>query len=115
MRTTNFPPTESSYWLLTLERTINQSNINHEIEVNEELIRKINLFLSERNINTLVCQKSDKVIILIEHSTFKSLNIDSKTFINLLLKYCLQRFKNYKFYIGGKYSNRRFEPNKYFV
>ena len=34
----NFPPDES-YWMLTLERNINQSEINHEIEVNEELVR----------------------------------------------------------------------------
>ena len=42
----NFPPDES-YWMLTLERTINQSEINREIEVNEKLIRHINLFLKK--------------------------------------------------------------------
>ncbi|MCM3724058.1 helix-turn-helix domain-containing protein [Solibacillus isronensis] len=96
----NFPPTES-YWLLTLERTLNHSNISDEIEVNEELIRQIILFLNERNINALVSQKTDKLIILIEYPTFKRLNTVPHTFINQLLKYCLRRFKSYEFYIGA--------------
>lgn len=94
-----FPPNDS-YWMLTLERTINQSEINHEIEVNETLVRHINLFLKERNINAIVSQKSDKIIILIEYSTFKSLCAEPRNFINQLLKYCLRRFKKYEFYIG---------------
>lgn len=95
----NFPPNEP-YWMLTLERTINQSDINREIEVNEELIRHINLFLKERNINAIVSQKSDKIIILIEYSTFQSLYTDSATFIHQLLKSCLRRFVKYTFFIG---------------
>ena len=39
----NFNP-DDSYWMLTLERNINKSEMNHEIEVNEELVRYINLF-----------------------------------------------------------------------
>ncbi|MEH7275408.1 XylR N-terminal domain-containing protein, partial [Neobacillus vireti] len=96
----NFPPDES-YWMLTLERTINQSEINREIEVNEKLIRHINLFLKERNINAIVSQKADKIIILIEYSTFKSLCTERQTFINQLLKHCLRRFVKYAFYIGA--------------
>ncbi|MGE7667296.1 helix-turn-helix domain-containing protein [Ureibacillus composti] len=95
----NFPPNES-YWMLTLERTINQSDINHEIEVNEELIRHINLFLKERNINAIVSHESDKLIILIEYSTFKSLCLEPQSFIQQLLKFCLRRFQEYEFYIG---------------
>ena len=95
----NFPPDES-YWMLTLEKTINQSEMNHEIEVNEELVRHINLFLKERNINAIVSQKSDKIIILIEYSTFKSLCTEPQIFINQLLKHCLRRFVKYVFYIG---------------
>ena len=96
----NFPPDES-YWMLTLEKTINQSEMNHEIEVNEELVRHINLFLKERNINAIVSQKLDKIIILIEYSTFKSLGTEPQIFINQLLKYCLRHFAKYIFYIGA--------------
>lgn len=93
----NFPPTES-YWMLTLERTTNQAD--HDFEVNEELVRQINLFLKERNINAIVSQKSDKVIILIEYSTFKSLCTKPQKFIDQLLKYCLRLFEKHEFYIG---------------
>ena len=96
----NFPPDES-YWMLTLERTTNQSEINHEIEVNEKLIRHINLFLKERNINAIVSQNLDKMIILIEYSTFKLLCTERQIFINQLLKHCLRRFVKYAFYIGA--------------
>ena len=96
----NFPPDES-YWMLTLERTTNQSEINREIEVNEKLIRHINLFLKERNINAIVSPKLDKIIILIEYSTFKSLCTERHIFINQLVKHCLRRFVKYAFYIGA--------------
>lgn len=99
----NFPPTEP-YWMLTLERKIHQSDknpdINHEIQVNEELVRHINIFLKERNINAIVSQKSDKIIILIEYSTFKKLSTESQLFINQLLQSCLRRFMKYEFFIG---------------
>ena len=38
----------------------------HEIEVNEALVRYINLFFKERNINAIVSEKSDKIIMVIE-------------------------------------------------
>lgn len=95
----NFPPNEN-YWMLTLERTMNQSTISDDIEVNEELIRQLNLFLKERNINAIVSQKSDRIIVLIEYSTFKSLCTEPQPFINQLLKHCSRRFEKYQFYIG---------------
>ena len=46
-------PTGCLHW----KETINESEMNHEIEVNEELVRHIILFLKERNINAIVSQK----------------------------------------------------------
>ena len=91
---------DDSYWMLTLERNINKSEMTHEIEVNEELVRYINLFFKERNINAIVSQKSDKIIMLIEYSSFKSLYIKQSKFINQLLKRCLRHFANYTFFVG---------------
>lgn len=91
---------EHSYWMLTMERNINQSEMNHEIEVNEELVRYIHLFFKERNINAIVSQKSGKIIILIEYSSFKELCIKQSKFINQLLKHCLRRFARYTFFVG---------------
>lgn len=86
----------SSYWMLTLDRDMKEN----EIAFNEELIRYINLFLNESNINSIVSQKLDKIIILIEYPTFENLNITESKFINQLLKHCLRRFSKYKFFIG---------------
>ena len=90
----------STYWMLTLERNGNEGDIEHEITFNEELIRHINLFFNERNINSIVSQKHNKVIILIEYPTFENLHIEKSTFVNQLLKHCLRRFNNYSFKIG---------------
>jgi len=86
----------SSYWMLTLDRDMKEN----EIAFNEELIRYINLFLNERNINSMVSQKLDKIIILIEYPTFENLNITESKFINQLLKHCSRRFSKYRFFIG---------------
>lgn len=94
-----FPPNEP-YWMLTVERTISPSDVDHEFETNEELIRHIHLFLQERNINAIVSQKSDKMIVLIEYATFTVLGMKPGTFINQLLKHCVRRFKKHQFSIG---------------
>lgn len=91
---------DDSYWMLTMERNINKSEMNHEIEVNEELVRYINLFFKERNINAIVSQKLGKITMLIEYSSFKELYIKKSKFINQLLKHCLRRFANYTFFVG---------------
>ena len=88
----------SSYWMLTLDR--NMKEVEHEIAFNEELIRHINLFLNERNINSIVSQKLDKIIILIEYPTFENLNMTQSKFIDQLLKHCSRRFSKYKFFVG---------------
>jgi purine catabolism regulator len=88
----------SAYWMLTLDR--NMKEAEYEIAFNEELIRYINLFLNERNINSIVSQKLDKIIILIEYTTFEDLNIAESKFINQLLKHCLRRFSKYRFSVG---------------
>jgi len=95
----NFPPDEP-YWMLTLERTNRQSGLNHDIEVSEELVRHLHLFLKERNINAIVSQKSDKILMLIEYKTFKALCTEPQIFITQLLNYCLRRFEQYGFNIG---------------
>jgi len=88
----------SAYWMLTLDR--NMKEVDHEIAFNEELIRYINLFLNERNINSIVSQKLNKIIILIEYTTFENLNMTQSKFINQLLKHCIQRFSKYRFFMG---------------
>ena len=90
----------STYWMLTLERNGKEASIEHEIMLNEDLIRHINLFLNERNINSIVSQKLNKIIILIEYSTFENLHIEKSTFIQQLLNHCLRRFEKYRFSIG---------------
>ena len=88
----------SAYWMLTLDR--NMKEVEYDIAFNEGLIRYINLFLNERNINSIVSQKLDKIIILIEYPTFENLNIRQSKFIDQLLKHCLRRFSKHTFYIG---------------
>ncbi|WP_245844121.1 XylR N-terminal domain-containing protein [Oceanobacillus rekensis] len=95
----NFNP-DDSYWMLTMERNINESEMNHEIEVNEELVRYVNFFFKERNINAIVSQKADKIIMAMEYSAFEKQYMKQSKFINQLLKHCLRRFTKYKFFIG---------------
>lgn len=91
---------DDSYWMLTMERIMNKSEMNHEIGVNEELIRYINLFFQERNINAIVSQTSGKIIMLLEYSSFKALNMKPPKFISQLLTYCSRRFSKYTFSLG---------------
>ncbi|GGC75793.1 hypothetical protein GCM10007216_02920 [Thalassobacillus devorans] len=95
----NFNP-DDSYWMLTMERDINNSELNYEIEVNEDLIRYINLFFKERHVNAIVSQKAGKIIILVEYSSFKEVCMKQLKFIKQLLKHCSRRFGNYKFFVG---------------
>ncbi|WKA50754.1 XylR N-terminal domain-containing protein [Planococcus liqunii] len=88
----------SSYWMLAIGRDC--KNAENEIAFNEELIRYINLFLNERNVNTIVSQKLDKIIVLIEYPSFENLNITQDKFINHLFTYCLKRFSSHKFCVG---------------
>ncbi|WP_082304861.1 XylR N-terminal domain-containing protein [Planococcus glaciei] len=88
----------SSYWMLTIGRDC--KNAENEIAFNEELIRYINLFLNERNVNAIVSQKLDKIIVLIEYPSFENLNITQDKFISHLFTYCLKRFSGYKFCVG---------------
>ncbi|WP_241481591.1 XylR N-terminal domain-containing protein [Mesobacillus campisalis] len=91
---------EDSYWMLTMERKINKEDMNHEIEVNEKLVRYINLFFKERQINAIVSQKLGKIIMLIEYPSFKELCVKPAKFINQLLKHCSRRFAKYTFFVG---------------
>ena len=88
----------TTYWMLTLDRNVKETE--NEIVFNEELIRHINLFLNERNINSIVSHKLDKIIVLIEYPTFEDLNIAQSKFINQLLKHCSRRFSKYRFSVG---------------
>lgn len=88
------------YWMLTVERGINNSNLTNEIEVNEKLMRHLHAFFRERNINVIVTQESGRIIILVEYSAFEKLLMNQSTFIQQLLKHALHRFTNYTFYIG---------------
>ena len=63
----------------------------------------------------LYLKKSDKIIILIEYSTFKSLCMKQQTFINQLLKYCLRRFAKYAFFIGASSVLENISQLAYFI
>ncbi|WP_245831733.1 helix-turn-helix domain-containing protein [Oceanobacillus senegalensis] len=91
---------EDSYWMLTMERNINHSDMKNEIEVNEGLVRHINSFFRERNINTIVSQKSSEIIMLVEYSSFQELYMKQSKFIQQLLKHCSRRFPGYTFHVG---------------
>ncbi|WP_342043514.1 helix-turn-helix domain-containing protein [Bacillus sp. OTU2372] len=90
----------STYWMLTLERFVEEAKIEHEIAFNEEWIRHIHLFLKERKINSIVSQKLNKIIILLEYPTFESLHLSQSTFIDQLLKHCSRRFPKYRITVG---------------
>ncbi|HZG71850.1 MAG TPA: helix-turn-helix domain-containing protein, partial [Chondromyces sp.] len=90
----------STYWMLTFERFVKESEIEHEIAFNEELIRHIHIFLKERKINSIVSQKLNKIITLIEYPTFESLHMSESMFIDQLLKHCSRRFPKYRFSVG---------------
>ncbi|MFC2949161.1 XylR N-terminal domain-containing protein [Virgibacillus sediminis] len=91
---------DDSYWMLTMETNVNTSEVSHEIEVNEELIRHINSFFKQRNINTIVTQKSGNIIMLIDHSSFEKVYMKRSKFIKQLLKDCARRYADYTFYAG---------------
>lgn len=90
----------SNYWMLTLERSIDESDLSYEVETNEKLLRCFNLFLKERGISAFASQQSGKIIIVIEYSGFTANYPDQTTFIQKLLAHCAQRYNNYKFFVG---------------
>ncbi|MEH7494640.1 XylR N-terminal domain-containing protein [Neobacillus niacini] len=90
----------STYWMLTLEGFVKESSIENELAFNEELIGHIHLFLKERSINSIVSQKLNKIIILIEYPTFEKLHITQSSFIDQLLRHCSRRFPKYRISVG---------------
>jgi PucR family transcriptional regulator, purine catabolism regulatory protein len=90
----------STYWMLTFEGFVKESSIENELAFNEEMISHIHLFLKERSINSIVSQKLNKIIILIEYPTFERLHITQSSFIDQLLKHCSRRFPKYRISVG---------------
>ncbi|WHY03231.1 XylR N-terminal domain-containing protein [Neobacillus sp. DY30] len=90
----------STYWMLTLERFVNESNIENELASNEEMIGHIHQFLKERNINSIVSQKLNKIIILMEYPTFEKIHLSQSSFIDQMLKHCSRRFPKYRIAVG---------------
>lgn len=90
----------STYWMLTLEGFVKESSIENELAFNEEMIGHIHLFLKERSINSIVSQKLNKIIILIEYPTFEKLHITQSSFIEQLLRHCSRRFPKYRISVG---------------
>lgn len=90
----------STYWMLTFERYVKESSIENELAFNEEIIGHIHLFLKERSINSIVSQKLNKIIILIEYPTFERLHITQSSFIDQLLRHCSRRFPKNRISVG---------------
>ncbi|SFE23935.1 PucR C-terminal helix-turn-helix domain-containing protein [Lentibacillus persicus] len=95
----NFNPNDS-YWMLTIERENENPDMSRKIEVNEALINHINSLLRERYINAIVSQKSGKIIVLIDHASFKEVYVNQLRFIKQLIKDCSRRFSKQAFYAG---------------
>jgi PucR family transcriptional regulator, purine catabolism regulatory protein len=90
----------STYWMLTLELFVKEMKIENELALNEEMIGHIHLFLKERNINSIVSQKLNKIIILMEYPTFERLHLSQSSFIDQMLKQCSRRFPKYRIAVG---------------
>ncbi|KZE37178.1 transcriptional regulator [Bhargavaea cecembensis] len=92
---------ESDYWMLTLERNIDETDLRTEVEISEKLLRHLNLFLKERGITAIVSHRSGNILIVIDYSSCLNCFADRTTFINKLLKHCEKRFKGESFYVGA--------------
>jgi PucR family transcriptional regulator, purine catabolism regulatory protein len=90
----------STYWMLTFEGFVKEPKIENELAFNEEMIGHIHLFLKERSINSIVSQKLNKIIILVEYPTFERLHISQSSFIDQLLRHCSRRFPKYRISVG---------------
>lgn len=94
-----FPPNER-YWMIALEQ---QAIVQHEDDpfaLHEDVIRHINVFLKERNVNAIVSQRMQHIIILVAYESFEATHIKSDVFLQQLLKHCMRRFKQYTFALG---------------
>jgi PucR family transcriptional regulator, purine catabolism regulatory protein len=98
----------STYWMVTFERYVKGSSIENELAFNEEMIGHIHLFLKERSINSIVSQKHNKIIILIEYPTFEKIHITQSSFIDQLLRHCSRRFPKYLISVGVSSVIREF-------
>lgn len=94
-----FPPNQQ-YWMLSLEKMVPENAIHPELEVYETILRQINLFFKDRNIQAIVSLQADKVIILIEYTSFLALAIKQETLLKKLLSHCNRLFKKSDFVIG---------------
>ncbi|WP_342387854.1 XylR N-terminal domain-containing protein [Salinicoccus bachuensis] len=96
---------DANYWMMTLERNINEAELSNEVEASETLIRYITLFFRERSMEAFAAQKSNRIIIVMECSSFKKIFSSREAFIKKLLKYCTARLKDYKFFAGVSSSS----------
>lgn len=94
-----FPPNQK-YWMLSLEKVLPLNSTKPEVEVFEAIIKQINLFFKDRNIQAIVSLQADKIIILVDYVSFLSLSTKQEVLLKKLLKHCTNTFKKSNFVIG---------------
>ena len=91
---------EGDYWVFTLEKMGDEDELSLEIEMNERVLRHINLFFKQRGLDSFACYKSGKLIFALEEQPDNTMLKDKPKMIDDLLKHCRKKFKNYQFYVG---------------
>jgi PucR family transcriptional regulator, purine catabolism regulatory protein len=91
---------DDAYWMFSLEKNVVNKELNDEIEINEELVRYINLFFKNKNVNAVVSQKLGKIVALVDHSSFEKLGIKRLKLMQQLIKHCAKRFSKYPLFTG---------------
>lgn len=91
---------EGDYWVFTLEKMGDEDELSLEIEMNERVLRHINLFFKQRGLDSFACYKSGKLIFALEENPDNTMLKDKPKMIGDLLKHCKKKFKSYQFYVG---------------
>jgi len=95
----DFDP-EGDYWVFTMEKMGNEDELSFEIEVNEKVLKHVNLFFKQRGIETFASYKFSQLIIALEDRPDNIMLKDKPALINALLKHCRAKYKDYKFDVG---------------
>lgn len=91
---------EGDYWMFTLEKMGDEDELSLEIEMNERVLRHINLFFKQRGLDSFACYKFGKLIFALEEQPDNTMLKDKPKIIDDLLKHCQKKFKSYRFYVG---------------
>ncbi|HZG70395.1 MAG TPA: XylR N-terminal domain-containing protein [Chondromyces sp.] len=93
------------YFMIGIRAKVQKPCVREELELNNELMNEISVFLKDRKINSLLGQKSGDIIVLLSECLPLNSQSNKQKFGLGLLDYCSKKYPEYTFEMGVSSSS----------